>query len=1598
MFEQRAARQAVAASMQKACETFEANAWRKNLCAHCFRTRVEHAAPPMPSFGKNAVAKAAVAVATKKSRDAERSDAATNGFGREDDEASQTVSNGHPPPKSALVKSKNIKNARNARAVVISDIEAEVIGYGGDDHHGDSDAEFMSNLINSLADDDEAQLLSDDDHDFAKLTVINTEWNSENENLLVGTTPDDVKPPVAMDTRAGAGDDNDKRLSSGSDPNSLLAQILGQLSEDSKDIFSSGKPASSPSSPKQNGGSRPDPVANGDAAEREATATSSRRPAATTTTTTKTNSSAIDMKSKFFASTKATSTIFSSSSSRATAAAGGETKKVVVQSRTVAESSSPMLQKRETVAATTVASPSPTPKFTSGYRSTAEVGPVNATSKPDPVAPSQFRRPDWFRSMAGSAGSVVDSNKPLLRSYKQTPKASVKPIVREPAKPADAANEQNIKDSMKTDEEKSALVKRYQTPPPPLAINQTKVPPTTLTDQKKEEVYYFKYDAAKQSKINADAPIQSTRVNPVSTAPQGSVSSLQRPSVPPVPPPNAAKQGSPTKERPRAQTSFLHGGGRATASNVDSNPYSRVPSSIVSRPRQPSPPHSPPTKKDCTPPPPIPPHLSSSPEDENYEPIDDMENIYDAVDEKLMHSVAAAALAAVPPSGDFKKASSPVYAEPNLYDSIAPLLASTIEDAPASSSARLKPELVPPRVPRKNDGKSPEPPPKLPDGPPKKDGGSRDSLDRRSSASSEVERSPDLAKVRFATDTAVGEASSVKDKEYFDRQKMYRRSTGAIEVGKLPDLNRGAPGRHSENSRSMESSMINSLDLNKGKSQSPPPPPSSSASSDSLSGTPTSTPKAKSSSMSQFSRLKSPPSPSPHGDVAGGDEAMRGGDTLRKKKFSLRKLMKFGNKEDSYAIRDTAHKSIDRRKLDIVVIRNTEDGPQMIQHNSELEGATVESLDDIQRTLMATSPERVKTFSSSLTGYKGLSSGGGGVTIGTKPARPPQPHRLRSQSEDRSSVCMRDGAETLLTKDGASKPALPPPLPRQKPDLPKRGMRPVSKSEYMNIGEARLSVVNPTKPSRHPYTDTSDTDSVLSESFPAKSPPPPPTEYDDVGRRRSANLYDPVSDTVSTSSARSSGHDDEYLVPIGSGENSKSNSLDSSPRRTAESNVTVINISDMTRDMERLINQDTPTEAWNFTAPLACADDDESPSQDHNGGQPVPTPRRKRQSRGSSGFYEDVDTASAQGNNYTKMVMMNLETLVMASEKSKHKDLSKTGIGAIGSKLKWKDFLLKSESPLLTTKRYVFYSASWKYNPDQEYTLVLLPQMTSLMEKKESGLYVFAEFEDSVPSKLLQQSVKVPDDQTTRVLVAVTPPMMIESLCKFADNSRDRHSKDPHVYEKTVCFLLLQALGLLKNLQGAGSQEVEGNLDSFVLVKREGDSHQRLVFLDLDAPSSAADASSSSSSRLSLCACAARIAYHLLHVRLLVRDLRTWRLPTIAARSPFSRALGRVVEALSRERPAALTQAAGALEFALWGPEDRLMRDPRSHQEDDAGLRLWLELERARKVNCLARAAADGSGDAGLTSLGVLNEHHVHFLVRGTVKKLLESHGLLNLS
>lgn len=186
-------------------------------------------------------------------------------------------------------------------------------------------------------------------------------------------------------------------------------------------------------------------------------------------------------------------------------------------------------------------------------------------------------------------------------------------------------------------------------------------------------------------------------------------------------------------------------------------------------------------------------------------------------------------------------------------------------------------------------------------------------------------------------------------------------------------------------------------------------------------------------------------------------------------------------------------------------------------------------------------------------------------------------------------------------------------------------------------------------------------------------------------------------------------------------------------------------------------------------------------------------------------------------------------------------------------------------------------------------------------------------------------------------------------------------------------------------MQAGGTQEVDSNLDSFVLVKQEGDSHQRLVFLDLEP--------ADNSLHLSLCMCTIRILYHLLHIRLLVRDLQTWKLPNVTHRSQFSRGLIKVVELLSREKPVALTQATGVLEFMLWGPEDRLMRDPRNH-EDEANLRLWLELERARKVNFLARSVVSDTQ----APLGVFSEHHVIFLVRGTVKKLLESHSLLNLS
>lgn len=302
--------------------------------------------------------------------------------------------------------------------------------------------------------------MSDDDTDFAKLTELNTEWNSENENLLVGVSLSKHKD--SKDSNMDAG----QRISTGSDPNSLLAEILGHLSDETKEMFSSQKKEKM--SELQTESSK---VANGSAAKADQSAPSTGV-IAIAPTQNKITSDPTEIKSKIsFSNTKSASTIFSSrkpaepvksaktATEVKTLSALGETKKVVVQSKTVAEkeNSSPIMQQKETITSVTTASitstvttfsPKSSPKITAKLNFNTTQDSTAVGSKTDSASTSnfkttqsQFRRPDWFKSSTNNSSEI---NKPLLRSYKQTqpPKASVKPIVREPVKQCNITNEQ----------------------------------------------------------------------------------------------------------------------------------------------------------------------------------------------------------------------------------------------------------------------------------------------------------------------------------------------------------------------------------------------------------------------------------------------------------------------------------------------------------------------------------------------------------------------------------------------------------------------------------------------------------------------------------------------------------------------------------------------------------------------------------------------------------------------------------------------------------------------------------------------------------------------------------------------------------------------------------------------------------------------------------------------------------------------------------------------------------------------------------------------------------------------------------------------------
>ncbi|KAM7361478.1 uncharacterized protein ACRADG_012196 isoform 1-T2 [Cochliomyia hominivorax] len=175
------------------CTHFSQNAWKKDLCSNCFKSKDEHKqAAALAASSKYKALSTSLATATTSSSLSTKS-------GSSNDSHKTDYPNKNKRPAKSIIKKSNAQTTSKSKhktKVSFPKNLSEVIGYGGEwSDDSDDDHDFM-NLANDR--DDDKALGTDDEEslELKRITRANTDFNMNNGNLL-GDPQENIKKSFA---------------------------------------------------------------------------------------------------------------------------------------------------------------------------------------------------------------------------------------------------------------------------------------------------------------------------------------------------------------------------------------------------------------------------------------------------------------------------------------------------------------------------------------------------------------------------------------------------------------------------------------------------------------------------------------------------------------------------------------------------------------------------------------------------------------------------------------------------------------------------------------------------------------------------------------------------------------------------------------------------------------------------------------------------------------------------------------------------------------------------------------------------------------------------------------------------------------------------------------------------------------------------------------------------------------------------------------------------------------------------------------------------------------------------------------------------------
>lgn len=229
---------------------------------------------------------------------------------------------------------------------------------------------------------------------------------------------------------------------------------------------------------------------------------------------------------------------------------------------------------------------------------------------------------------------------------------------------------------------------------------------------------------------------------------------------------------------------------------------------------------------------------------------------------------------------------------------------------------------------------------------------------------------------------------------------------------------------------------------------------------------------------------------------------------------------------------------------------------------------------------------------------------------------------------------------------------------------------------------------------------------------------------------------------------------------------------------------------------------------------------------------------------------------------------------------------------------------------------------------------------------------------------------------------------------------------------------MIQLVSALKYLQSKGIEEIQADLDGFLLYRTVSSRYPQLVLCCESFSSDYATRTSRSGDktdheekavsnrrlRITLCQGALAALCQLLHTEVPTEELiRERHVPVFTRLTSFSGGFQKAADVLQAEKPHSLTQAKSLFEYMFWvGSEHQNGSEKPFDSEQQA--RWWLDRERAKFV-CHAMKAllyfpvdgvsengnAQSTVSASVSKLDIVDEYRAQFLLHATAKSLVDA-------